>query len=70
MSETTDRGFITSIRCECDGEMEVVESEATATSGGVCYTVECGTCGETGGYNGSTFQVFGATDRLDVAGGR
>ena len=69
MPETIDRAYITSIRCECDGEMEVVESETTATVHGICYTVECDTCGETGGYNARTHEVFGATDRLDLVGG-
>ena len=68
MPDVSGRAYIASIRCQCGGEMEVLETETTASTEGICYTVECLQCRETGGYNGASYETFGATDRLELVG--
>ena len=69
MPDASQRAYIGSIRCVCGGEMEVLEQETTSSPEGICYTIEYLQCRETGGYNGGSFETFGATGRHVLVGG-
>lgn len=66
MPDSTTQTLIGTVRCECGSDMATVSHRTTQR--GTLYTVECGDCHDTGGYNSATGAVFGGVESLVIVG--